>query len=129
MQNDMTIYQNKTAICRTFGIGRQTMYRYEAGIREQIAQGRYNEYAIIDNEINVGVFADYIKYRRMLKDKNCSGSMCRPSICKRHWRWLYRRRWKMTQCERITREEVNRYGQKSKFTEYRLKKGVKQKSA
>lgn len=40
MQNDMTIYQNKTAICRTFGIGRQTMYRYEAGIREQIAQGR-----------------------------------------------------------------------------------------
>ena len=69
MQNDMTIYQNKTAICRTFGIGRQTMYRYEAGIREQIAQGRYNEYAIIDNEINVGVFADYIKYRRMLKDK------------------------------------------------------------
>ena len=70
MQNDMTIYQNKTAICRTFGIGRQTMYRYEAGIREQIAQGRYNEYAIIDNEINVGVFADYIKYRRMLKDKN-----------------------------------------------------------
>ena len=31
--------------------------------------------------------------------------------------------------ERITREEVNRYGQKSKFTEYRLKKGVKQKSA
>lgn len=48
MQNDMTIYQNKTAICRTFGIGRQTMYRYEAGIREQIAQGRYNEYAIND---------------------------------------------------------------------------------
>ena len=58
MQNDMTIYQNKSALCRTFGIGRQTMYRYEAGIREQIAQGRYNEYAIIDNEINVGVFAD-----------------------------------------------------------------------
>lgn len=31
--------------------------------------------------------------------------------------------------ERITREEVNRYGQTSKFTEYRLKKGVKKKSA
>ncbi len=23
MQNDMTIYQNKSALCRTFGIGRQ----------------------------------------------------------------------------------------------------------
>lgn len=65
-----TIYQNKSAICRTFGIGRQTMYRYEAGIREQMEHGRYNEYAIIDNEINVGVFADYIKYRKLLKDKN-----------------------------------------------------------
>ena len=32
--------------------------------------GRYNEYAIIDNEINVGVFADYIKYRKLLKNKN-----------------------------------------------------------
>ena len=36
MQKDITIYQNKSAICRTFGIGRQTMYRYEAGIREQM---------------------------------------------------------------------------------------------
>lgn len=46
------------------------MYRIEAGIREQIELGRYNSYAIIDNEINVGVVADYIKYRKLLKDKN-----------------------------------------------------------
>lgn len=38
MQNDMTIYQNKTAICRTFGIGRQTMYRYEAGIESAMRE-------------------------------------------------------------------------------------------
>lgn len=28
--------------------------------------------------------------------------------------------------EKITREELNRYGKKTTFTEYRLKKGVKQ---
>lgn len=70
MKNDITIYQNKTALCRTFGIGRPSVYRIEAGIREQMELGRYNSYAIIDNEINVGVVADYIKYRKMLKDKN-----------------------------------------------------------
>ena len=70
MKNDITIYQNKTALCRTFGIGRPSVYRIEAGIREQMELGRYNSYAIIDNEINVGVVADYIKYRKLLKDKN-----------------------------------------------------------
>lgn len=70
MKNNITIYQNKSALCRTFGIGRPSVYRIEAGIREQIELGRYNSYAIIDNEINVGVVADYIKYRKLLKDKN-----------------------------------------------------------
>ena len=70
MKNDITIYQNKSSLCRTFGMSRQSVYRIEAGIREQMELGRYNAYAIIDNEINVGVFADYIKYRKILKDKN-----------------------------------------------------------
>lgn len=70
MKNDITIYQNKLSLCRTFGMSRQTVYRIEAGIREQMELGRYNSYAIIDNEINVGVVADYIKYRKLLKDKN-----------------------------------------------------------
>ena len=70
MKNDITIYQNKSSLCRTFGMSRQTVYRIEAGIREQMELGRDNSYAIIDNEINVGVVADYIKYRKLLKDKN-----------------------------------------------------------
>lgn len=70
MKNDITIYQNKSSLCRTFGMSRQTVYRTEAGIREQMELRRYNSYAIIDNEINVGVVADYIKYRKLLKDKN-----------------------------------------------------------
>lgn len=70
MKNDITIYQNKSSLCRTFGMSRQTVYRIEAGIREQMELGRYNSYAIIDNEMNVGVVADYIKYRKLLKDKN-----------------------------------------------------------
>ena len=39
-------------------------------IKKQIELGRYNRYAILDNEVNVGVFADYLKYRKLLKGKN-----------------------------------------------------------
>ncbi len=65
-----TIYQNKADIARTFDMSRTNVYAIVSGIEEQIQQGRYNRYAILDGEINVGVFADYLKYRKRLKDKN-----------------------------------------------------------
>lgn len=63
------LYQSKSGIARTFDISRSTVYRYFDEIREQIKRGRYNSYAILDNKISVAVFADYLKYRKLLKDK------------------------------------------------------------
>ena len=70
MHEKQKIYQNKASIARTFGITRSTVYAIVDEIKEQIEIGRYNRYAILDNKINVGVFADYLKYRKLLKGKN-----------------------------------------------------------
>lgn len=70
VKNKITIYQNRTALARTFGIARSTVYNIVDEIEEQMRAGRYNRYAILDNEVNVAVFADYLKYRKALKGKN-----------------------------------------------------------
>ena len=70
VKNKITIYQNRMALARTFGISRSKVYDIVDEIKKQIELGRYNRYAILDNEVNVGVFADYIKYRKLLKNKN-----------------------------------------------------------
>lgn len=45
-------------------------------IEEQVKRGRYNRYAVIDNDgklrVNYFVYYDYCKYRKMLKDKYAS---------------------------------------------------------
>ena len=40
------------------------------GIEDEIAAGRYNRYAILDGMINVYAFIDYMKYERLLSDRN-----------------------------------------------------------
>lgn len=70
VKNKITIYQNRMALARTFGISRSKVYDIVDEIKKQIELGRYNRYAILDNEVNVGVFADYLKYRKLLKGKN-----------------------------------------------------------
>lgn len=45
-------------------------------IKGQVEEGRYNRYAVIDNDgklrVNYFVYYDYCKYRKMLKDKYAS---------------------------------------------------------
>ena len=63
-------YMNKSDIARIFGISLPTVYKRVAGIEEEIKKGRYNQYAIAENLINIAVFVDYFKYYKRLKDKN-----------------------------------------------------------
>lgn len=64
------LYANKADIARIFGIGRQTVYANLPGIEREMDAGRYNRYAILDGKINIAVFADYMKYRARLRDRN-----------------------------------------------------------
>lgn len=70
MPEKMKIYQSKSRLAKNFDVSRSTIYRLEEEIKDQIELGRYNRYAIVDNQINVGVFVDYLKYRKLLKGKN-----------------------------------------------------------
>lgn len=63
------MYANKVSIAKIFDLSYSTVQEREKGIRKEIGK-RYNEYAIIGKLINIAVFADYEKYREMLKDKN-----------------------------------------------------------
>lgn len=66
----MGLYANKSATARELGIGRSTVWRLEKGIEEEIRAGRYSPYAIADGLLNRAVVLDYMKYRRLLRDKN-----------------------------------------------------------
>ncbi len=63
------MYVNKSEMARVFGISPTTVYARIAGIEAEIGK-RYNRYAILDGLVAVEVFADYIKYRKRLNDKN-----------------------------------------------------------
>lgn len=65
-----TLYLSKSGIARLFNMCRPTVYKNVEGIEEQMKLGRYNQYAILDNKINIAVFADYLKYKKRLNDKN-----------------------------------------------------------
>lgn len=47
----------------------RTVYNKVYGIREEIKNGRYSEYALPDGLINWFVYVDYLTYEKDLKDK------------------------------------------------------------
>lgn len=67
-------YMPKDKIAQEFSISKATVQSRIKEIEEQIAEGRYNDYAIIRDGgillINVLVFIDYLEYRKRLRDKN-----------------------------------------------------------
>ena len=64
------IYYTKSSLATAFSISRPTVAVICDEIKNEMKNGRYNQYAICDKKIHVGVFADYYKYRKRLKDKN-----------------------------------------------------------
>lgn len=63
------MYATKAEIARMFKISNQTVYNRVSGIQKEIGR-RYNQYAIVDNLVSIGVYVDYEKYRKHLEDKN-----------------------------------------------------------
>lgn len=67
-------YMHKEQIAQEFNISKGTVYSRMKEIENEVKNGRYNDYAIIQDGklvlINVLVFIDYLKYRKMLLDKN-----------------------------------------------------------
>lgn len=69
-KNFPVLYLTKSGLAKLFSISRPTVYKYIDGIENQIKEGRYNQYAILDDKISIAVFADYYKYKKWLDDKN-----------------------------------------------------------
>lgn len=67
-------YMQKQQLAEEFHISKSTVYLRMKEIQEEIKNGRYSDYAIIEDGnivlVNVFVFIDYMKYRRQLKEKN-----------------------------------------------------------
>lgn len=67
-------YMQKEQLADEFHICKSTVQKRMKEIETEVKNGRYNDYAIIrDGKIvlvNVLVFIDYLKYRRMLMDRN-----------------------------------------------------------
>lgn len=66
-------YMHKQQLAKEFKISESTVHNRLRGIEEEIKSGRYNDYALIRDGklvlVNVLVFLDYLKYRKMLQDK------------------------------------------------------------
>lgn len=67
-------YMPKQQLADEFHISKSTVYLRMKEIEAEIKNGRYSDYAIIDDGnivlVNVLVFIDYMVYRRRLKEKN-----------------------------------------------------------
>ena len=67
-------YMPKQQLADEFHISKSTVYLRMKEIETEIQNGRYSDYAIIDDGnivlVNVLVFIDYMTYRRRLKEKN-----------------------------------------------------------
>lgn len=67
-------YATKASICSKMGMSKTSLDRRLKEIRNEVNQGRYNEYAIIKDGgivwINFLVLIDYMKNRQALLDSN-----------------------------------------------------------
>lgn len=67
-------YMHREQIAEEFHISKGTVDNRAKEIEAEVKNGRYNDYAIIRDGklvlINVLVFIDFLKYRKMLRDRN-----------------------------------------------------------
>lgn len=63
-------YMRKKQLMEEFHVSRSFVDKKVQGIEKEIKAGRYNRYAILDSMINVYVFMDYMKYEKILNDRN-----------------------------------------------------------
>lgn len=66
-------YLSMNDIAKEFGQSRKTVYNRIRGIEQEMKNGRYNQYAILESggnpRINYYVYVDYEKHWKMLEDK------------------------------------------------------------
>lgn len=68
-------FMNAKQISEMHGCSTRHVRNMIDGIKAQIQKGRYSRYAIIDSgetRVNIYVYYDYDKYRRLLNDANAS---------------------------------------------------------
>lgn len=63
-------YMRKKQLIEEFQVSRAFVDEKVRGMQSEIEKGRYSPYVILDTMINVYAFMDYIKYGKLLKDKN-----------------------------------------------------------
>ncbi len=65
-------YRTIKGLCKETGRSPSHIRSLLDGIKEQVRKGRYSRYSLLDGGeimVNVFVFYDYLKYRKMLGDK------------------------------------------------------------
>ena len=67
-------YMHKKQLAEEFHISEGTVHNRLREIEDEIKSGRYNDYAVIRDGklvlVNVLVFLDFLKYRKMLQDSH-----------------------------------------------------------
>lgn len=69
LSNEPTKFYTYRKVAELTGRNIRTVYNKVYGIREEIKNGRYSEYALPDGLINWFVYVDFLTYEKDLKDK------------------------------------------------------------
>ena len=64
----MQKYANARQLGSIMGLSASTVRIRTKLIREEMQNGRYNQYAIVGNQISIPVFIDAHKYHKLLED-------------------------------------------------------------
>ncbi len=76
MQNSVVVINRGTAfmsvkqLAEELGLSQKTIRILIKGIQEEIMTGRYSRYAIAGNRYSFYVVVDYLKYHKLLEDRN-----------------------------------------------------------
>ena len=66
----MRVYYKQTELRSVFGCGKTWTQKRINGIRREVRNGRYNQYAFIGSMVHIGVFLDFCVWYEMLNDEN-----------------------------------------------------------
>lgn len=66
----MKIYYKGTELQKVFGCGKTWIQKRINGIRREVRNGRYNQYAFVGKMVHIGVFLDFCSWYEMLSNEN-----------------------------------------------------------